>query len=350
MASSRVADFAAVNTKIRMLQGQFLTKQQYAELMECKSYKDTVNYIKDNTKYQIALNSHNTDKLHIHKMEIVLKEYYIKDIYRLSNYLNGKNKKFFKIFFMKYEIEDLKLMIRSKLFEDKQDVLKELITYKSKMGTIDFDAVASARNVSEVVEKLRESIYYSAISPLAISYEEDALFRVEMALDFIYFNAMRKLIDGLNKEDKDSLKRVNGISCDLLNIQWIIRGVEKYNMDPEILKNYTINDGYRLSKEVINNLCSAKSCEEIVGLLQNSFYKDIFKNVTITDEAIEREISLYLRNMYGKFIKMGGLNISVLLSYLELFFFEIKDLIAILENKRYGFDSDEVRKYITASI
>jgi V/A-type H+-transporting ATPase subunit C len=45
-----------------------------------------------------------------------------------------------------------------------------------------------------------------------------------------------------------------------------------------------------------------------------------------------------------------NMDLSVLLAYLELIEFEIRDIISMIENVRYEMDYEETRKYIIKAI
>ena len=75
------------------------------------------------------------------------------------------------------------------------------------------------------------------------------MFRIETELDFVYFTAIRREIKHLDKENSEVVLSIIGLEADLLNLGWIYRGKTFYKIPPEELFNYTIYNGYKLSKE-----------------------------------------------------------------------------------------------------
>lgn len=343
-----VVKFAAVNTKIKSLEGKFLTSEQYTKLLQCKNYSEALRFLKEETSYGEALKLYNISEIHRGKLEIILKKYYIEKFGRLRHYFDGDYKKLFNILFMRYEIEDLKVILRGKYIENDKEQIHSLITYESPLNYINYDNLLSTKNIEDLVDKLVNTKYYKYLKPLVSDVEKEGLFRMETSLDFLYFSTIRKFVKRINKEDREILERVNGIYCDLLNIQWITRGKKYYNLIPEVLFNYTIHDGKHLNKEGIKQLCYAKTNEEFFEIIKGTPYGKLFN--TEDDYLSERKMLTYLRDDLNKLRIRGEMNISCLIAYLELFQIEIRDLISIVENKRYNMNFDEAVKYVTVTI
>mgnify|MGYP000867899963 FL=1 len=343
-----VVKFAAVNTKIKSLEGKFLTSEQYTKLLQCKSYGEALRFLKEETSYGEALKPYNVSEINRGKLEIILKKYYVKKFETLRHYFDGDYMKLFNILFMRYEIEDLKVILRGKYIENDKEQIYSLITYESPLNYINYDNLINAKNIEDLVDKLADTKYYKYMKPLVQSVDKEGLFRMETSLDFSYFSTFRKFVKRINKEDREILKRVNGIYCDLLNIQWIVRGRKYYNLIPEVLFNYTIHDGKYLNKEEIKQLCYAKTNEEFFEIIKGTPYRKVFN--TEEDCLTERKMLTYLRDDLNKLRIRGEMNISCLIAYLELFQIEIRDLISIVENKRYNINFDEAVKHLTVTI
>ena len=345
-----VVKFAAVNTKIRVLESKFLNKQQFLNLIECKSYKETLQYLKESTNYGEALKNYNLADVHRGQLELILKKYVIQKYNQLIHYLNGDLRTLLKILFIKFEVEDLKVIIRGKYIGKTNEELLPLIICDDSISDINFKELILTKNIEAMVEKLKDTIYYKHISNLAKDIPHEGLFRMEMTLDFVYFVCLRKFVKRLSIEDRKLIDRINGIQADLLNLQWILRGKKYYELTPEVLLNYTIHDGYKLNADDLKKLCYAKSLNEFYEMVEKLPYGDLFSKTKSTDYLIERESSVYLEKIYKRLKRENKMNISVLISYLELELLECKNIISIVENKRYDQQKEEIFKYISATL
>lgn len=342
-----VANFAAVNTKVKALKGKLLTKEQYEELINAKDYVQALSYLKENTNYKEALKDCNIQDLHRGQLEKILKKYYTKSFYKLSHYLRSDYKNLIKVLFMKLEIEDLKVILRGKYLGREKEDLESLMTYKNPLSEINYDDLISARNMEEAAEMLKNTKYYNHVFPMINSIKEEGMFRIEMSLDFSYFSELRKIEEKIHKESREILKNIIGVYSDLLNIQWIFRGKKYYNIAPEILLNYTIYDGYRLHLKDLKNLCYSKNIEELFTLIKYTPYIEVFGEGKKDDHLIESDILRYMKNLYLKYAKENPMDISIVVSYLELALLEIKYIVSIIEGKRYSLDSEEIHRYIS---
>lgn len=345
-----IVRFSAVNSKVKSMEGKFLTKGQYLALMECKSYVDAIRYLKEETSYSNRLSEINVNEIHRGQLEIILKKEYIKNFFKLSHYFSGNYKKLFDILFMRYEIEDLKVMLRSKYVGKKNDEIRALLYAEGPMSSINYDKLIAAKDISELIDNLHDTVYYNEIYPLISSVKKDGLFRMENSLDFLYFNSIRKYSKKIDKEDAKVLHKMTGTYADLFNIQWIVRGRNYYNLSPEELMNYTISDGYKLKNENIKTLCYVKDDSELYELLSSLPYKVVFNAENNNEHLKERDILIYLKKLFKSYERLNSMNISGVIAYLELLFLEVRDIISIVENIRYGVGIEETSKYVTSVI
>lgn len=344
-----IVRFSAVNTKIKSMEGKLLSKEQYIGLMECKSYEDAIRYLEEETSYSSVL-SGMSKEVHRGQLEIMLKREYIKKFFKLSHYFNSNYKKLLNLLFMRYEIEDLKVMLRSKYVGKDNDEIRSLLFAQSPMSTIDYDKLIASKDIPELIDNLYGTEYHKELFPLISSAKKDGLFRMESALDFLYFNSLKKFHKKIDKKDAEILHEIVGTYSDLFNIQWVIRGRMYYNLSPEELLNYTISDGYKLKKETIKNLCYVKDNSEIYEALKDMPYKAVFKAENNDEYFREREILVYLKKIFKAYERLNSMDISGVIVYLELLFLEVRDIISIVENIRYGVGFEETSKYITSSI
>ena len=345
-----IVRFAAVNAKVKALEGKFLSDEQYSELMECKNYKDAIAYLKDKTSYHEVLSGYNADEIHRGKLEQILKRSYMKSFDKLSHYFNGAYKSIFNVLFMKFEIEDLKAILRGKYIGKSNDDLKDFMTAQGRLNNFDYGSIIKAKDVASAIENLKGTLYYKHLAPLAAGVGKEGLFRIETSLDFIYFSFARKCLNKIDKEDREIMHRIIGTECDLLNIRWIYRGKFYYKLNPEELLNYTIYDSYKIKREELKKLCYAHDEDEFNDIIKKLPYKDVFDEDKNSEYLTERQTLVYLRNMFDSFKREGKMNISSTVAYLELQHLEMRNIISIVENIRYNVGAEEASKYITAAV
>jgi len=343
-----VGRFAAVNSKVRVLEGRLLEEGQIEKLLRCKTFGEALRYLNDSTPYRKVLKSYRIEDLHRGQLELILKRDYIKKFDKFQHYFNGDYKTLLKIFFMKFEIEDIKIIMRGIYIKKSRAELNLLVTYQSALSSINYEKLLKAPDIGSAMEELKDTVYYRYIANSVREIEKEGFFRFETSLDSSYYNELIRFIKKLDKEDRKILEMISGIQVDLINLQWIFRAKKYYRLSPEEILAYTIYYGYRLNKDKLKELCYTKSSDEFLDRLKGLAYRQIFLNSENQDYLIEREIFSYLKEIYSKYKRDYKMNISVLYAYLELAYFECRDIITIVENKRYCVDYEESAKFITS--
>ncbi len=342
-----IVKFSAVNSKIKTLKGKMLKKNQYYQLLNSKGFKDVLTILKENTYYGEVLKQYDLDKINRGELEIILYRHYVSIHNKFISYFSGEYRKFIKNLFLKWEIEDLKIIIRGKYIGRSKEEIERTLIARSSLSTLDYSYLLDSKDLNVLIERLKETIYYKSIKNLIKDIDVNGLFRIETELDFIYFSNIRKELKHLDKENREIIDEIIGLEGDLLNLSWIYRGKKFFNLSSEELFNYTIYDGFKLSKEKIKLLCYAKNGEEFHDIIKNTKYGYIYEqDETKTIEKRERE---YEKKYYGKYLKENKQNFGMLMSYLNLYRIEMKDIVSIVEQKRYYGDNNAMN-YVSVSL
>ncbi|WP_040212624.1 V-type ATPase subunit [Clostridium polynesiense] len=342
--------YGAVNTKIKAMQGKLLTEEQYKKLISANSYEECIRILKEETNYSELFQGIPADSMRRGHFEVILKRYHIKKLYKLSHYFNGEYKKLIKILFMRYEIEDIKVIIRSKYVNRSREDIEDMLTFKSPLTTIDYDYLLSSNSAEEVIQRLKGTIYYRHIKELEDRIRNEGLFRLENNLDFAYYSSLRKFIKKLNNEDKKIISDITGFEADLLNVTAIYRGRKYYDMSPEEMYNYTIYDYYKLNPEILKKMCYVKNFNEYYEILKDLPYKQIIPMNENSDFLIEAYERASLKKFLSKYLASSKQNISIVISYFYLLQIEIQNIVSIVENKRYDSHNNEMNKFITTAL
>jgi V/A-type H+/Na+-transporting ATPase subunit C len=342
-----VVKFSAVNSKVKALKGKMLKEGHYEKLLQCKDFKSAVSILKEETRYGEFLDKYDVDTLHRGKLEVILARNFTSVYEKFLNYFNSEYRRLLKNLFLRWEIEDLKIIIRGKYLGSSKEEIESKLIAKSSLNTINYDYLLALKDVEEVIEGLKGSRYYRCAKNSAKDISKKGLFKFETNLDFIYFSSIRKELKHLDKENKEVVYSIIGLEADLLNLGWIYRGKFFYNIPAEELFNYTIYDGYKLSKEDLKKLCYASSRWGFYRLLEKTPYSHIYeKDDSISIEKRERE---FQKKHFSKYFRESKTNVSVIMSYLVLYSIELRDIISIIEQKRYYVDISEGINYVSTT-
>lgn len=338
--------FAAVNTKIRVLKSKLLGERDYIALMEMTSLSEQVDYLKKHTVYIDDLKDISGIE-DIQEVEWELENHVIKQFDKINKFFTNEYKKLFDTLLLRYEIEDLKRYLR--VLGRKEDINKYRRKRLNKRIT-NFDVmVKESSNLGEFIEKLNGTIYYKVLNPYKDEDESRIMFYMEMNLDRMYFNLLKSASDNLNKEDRESYQESLGKNIDLLNIEWIYRGIRFYNLLPEELINYTLLNGYEFNYEKLKKM-SYSTLDELKDMVSSTKYNFLLEGEDDVDLHLETRRQRFFREQSLNHFKKGKLNIDLSIAYLYLLEFEVRDIITILEATNYGLTAEQTKSYLIRKI
>lgn len=329
-----IARYAAVNTKIRAMEGQFLSDEDYKILFTMDNVQDIIQYL-SRTNLGGAFDSGNRDSLHRGEAEVLLKRYGIDIIKKLIHYFRGPYGEFVEILFLRFEIKDLKLLLRA-MYTDRDYIRSSSpFIYIGRYGGLDLERLIRSNSLSELFNNLEGTLYYEYLAPLKLGGEQEDIFAIEMALDHAYFSLYKRYLKPLNSDEKDAVYTLQGIRADLLNLQWIYRGKKFYHLAPELLFNYCIRFGGRLKDKFLKDLCYCSDIAELEQKAAKTRYNFLFRHDKTRDIFMERRIFRYLYYKYREYKSKKPMDILQVVLFFDLLEFEIKDIITIMENIRY---------------
>jgi V/A-type H+/Na+-transporting ATPase subunit C len=348
MGMINIVQYAGVNAKVKALMGKMLTREDYQALLRMDTVQSIFDYLYYHTNYSDDLEDLVGLEIHRRQFEHTLKKSFVEDYEVIYRYLTGNTKKFFKFLFEKFEIEDLKMLLRTILIEHDREYLKENMIYLGVHTDISLDKLAGISSIEDLLNVFSGTKYYDTLKRFAGRYEQDRnLFPIEMTLDFNYFTGLEKMARKLSKDSYHVVRDILGTQVDLLNIQWIYRIKRFYNLELNEIKYYTLPYNYRLSEKELIDLIQIDNPDEIFNYLNHTKYNMLFSVLGENKGLLfEKYFFAYLLHK-AEHLKLTGIfSIGQIIAYVFLKEYEIRDLITIIEGVRYSLNSDEIRNYL----
>jgi V/A-type H+-transporting ATPase subunit C len=349
MQMGNISRFAAVNTKIKTLEGEFLLAKDYRNLLEQKSIADAARYLKSETAYNEVLENIDVNQLRRSTLESLTKQKMLINIDKIIHYFNGDYKRFINTLYAKYEIIELKAVARA-VFNGMDTKPFRNSVFIGKYSKVDEERIYNAKYIRDIIEAFEGTAFYKYLQPLLDNNIKENLFRFEMVLDASYYEILQKEWEKLDKHDIEVLEKGQGIMADLLNLQWIYRGIKFFNLSPEELLNYTIHLGYRLNRNFIKQLCYSKGLEEFYELASQTRYSFLFKNDQTTDIFMERRLERHMYFELKAVERDNPMTIITTFAYIVFMDIEVRDIISIIEMIRYRMPEAEAEKYLIKAL
>lgn len=345
--------YSAINTKLKAIMGKMLTKEDFKQLRNLSSVPDIFDYLYKNTYYKMSLESlAGTEEVHRRRFELNLKKSIVNDFQIIDRFLVGDRREFFRHLFSKYEVQDLKMLLRTILIEHDEAYFQESLIYLPTNEDIDLEQVMNIDSYQDLLDMFVDTTYHNVLARFADRYEENRnLFPIEMSLDLQYFSLLEKLAQKIGNGDYKYVKELLGTQVDLLNIQWIYRIKKYYNLSPGEIMNYILPFHYHVTREELNKMSQVDSPEEIAGYITHQEYKQVFQEVINSLEEDKHNIFegfflSYLMKKARKIKMTSFFNAGNIIAYLFLREYEIRDLITTIEGVRYSLPPDQIKKYL----
>jgi len=157
--------YSSVSAKARALFGKLLTKHDYGELLGKRTVQEIAAYLKKNTFYSGLLSDINTDLVHRGELEKLFKTSLYGDFIKLLHFIRGSSGEFLKAAFLRYEVEDLKMLFRIVYTNRENTAIKDSLIFLKKYSRLDFEKLTDSKSIYDVISVLKDSEYYKILSP-----------------------------------------------------------------------------------------------------------------------------------------------------------------------------------------
>ena len=337
-------NYSVLNSKLKAMKSYLFNRDDYVNLACSRDIKELVSKLKNNISYREfigELNENNVHRSDIERKLFLSLSNDFKKIYRFV--FDFKIKKYLDAYFLKDEIYVLKLILC--MIYDKKELkynvseLKYIIDSKLK---IDVERLRNSENVEQFIFNLTGTEFFDFMRK---SYDESkSLFELEVKMDLYYYLKLNKIVNKfLNRKDKAIMQKVHWTEIDLINLSWLYRIKKYYDVSPDKMFGYLIPLAYKLKKNEIVKLASAKNLSDLEDMIRHSVYGNLFLEKNF---KIERMVYNYLLKTY-KFMCLNNKHgIVGVVYYLFLKKLEINNITSVVEGVRYKLNKDEIMSYI----
>ncbi|MCI8599834.1 MAG: V-type ATPase subunit [Lachnospiraceae bacterium] len=337
--------YGAIATKIRAMESRLLDEEDYRRLASMENISQALTYLKRIPAYENLFR--NQSETHIQQVDLerLLVGTLFHDFTKIYRFCDKRQKKFLDLYFARYEVRILKRSLR-RIFNhgDRTGEVREQRSLVQKFSDIHMEELAQAETIPQFLEALRGTGYKKALSGL-LQVDRATLFDYEMTLDLYYFSEMWKQKDKFLKgKDLELLTRSFGSQIDLLNMMWIYRAKKYYQLPNASIFALVIPISYRLRDSEIRDMVMAEGQHELDQVVQHTYYRKKFLNMTGDD--LEKFYSRFLKKIYMEERRKNPYSIAAVTAYLYDKEEELDKLTTVLEGVRYKLPPQETLAYV----
>lgn len=337
--------YSGLVTKVKAMQSNMLTLKDYEQMAHMKEVKDVALYLKQCPAYSQTLSDINESDIHRGDIEKKIMYSMYKDYEKIYRFTNGKDRNFLNAYFIYFEIEILKMLLRT-VFDSRQiDYdLKDFEKFFNEHSAINVKKLSKAKNLNEFIETLKDTSYYDMLSVIH-NVPKQTLFDAELQLDLYYFNytwkVKNKYLDGQNNK---AVTETFGARIDLLNILWIYRAKINYKIDKDIIYTYIIPIYYKLKKNQIRQMIEARNFEEFYDVVKNTYYSNSLKS--FENGEAEKAYFSFVSKEHKKAMAQNPMSLAPIRYFMFYKKIEIANITKLIEGVRYSLNPDEIIKHL----
>ncbi len=347
-----LSKYALVNAKVRARLSSLLLPEMINRLADTKDLSEFYSTL-DGTIYEdifsrpeIAFDARVGERLLIER-EIAWHAELLQD-------LRGTERNLISHFLEKYEIENLKTVLRVREGSRGDEEMKYIVR-NDLPHAVPFQAISEAETLDAVLPLLAGTPYRDAVANALEDYEKrGTLFPVEINLEIDYYKRLESRIEALSKGDRRIAWKLIGLEIDQKNISWLIRLKFYYDIPIGELINYNIPGGVRMKRERLREAFKAESMRDVLTLaFERSFsgaLDYLFKEEDLSKLYL-LEIILWNYLLVEAKKTLGGFpfTIGTILSYLILKRTEVRNIITILNGKVYKMSRGDIDSHLRVS-
>lgn len=314
----------------------------------------------ENTPYKAEISEVKAKGLSSISFEDILLKNFIKTYEELIEISPKDIRLLLTAMLMKFEANCVKTLLRAK---EADLSAEEAMKYIVPVGRLSEDRCISiletSENITDVIDSISDMEYEVVLEKAFANYlKEKTFYLLEVALDRHVYHKIWNAAGKLWGLDKKIARTVVGLEIDSVNIKTILRckatGISEYQTKlylisvSEVLGEKELQEAMNCldMQSIIVSLAESVKCARardhsyILRKLQESYASSLTAVETILDKGL-LETNLKIIKRYTPYF-----NIGLLLAFLNLKWFEVKNLMAIIRGSEAGIAPDRVKKLL----
>jgi vacuolar-type H+-ATPase subunit C/Vma6 len=241
-----LARYATTNAITRTMLSELLTREDFESIIRSESVHGAWLALKKTAYEHWIPDDPPRDALGIEK---ILREVTARRFKRSAHALTGKPREVSTNLLTRWELDNLEFGLR--LWHSHDTSLQEFLTYPSLVNDVPVYDITEAETIEEIALVLRHTPYFEPVSASVRIYrEKHSIFFVEIALERDYYARLLDAIRGLGGTDARQAEKIVSAEIDMLNLSWLTRLIEYYEVQPVNFGEYVIPGPSEISRRL----------------------------------------------------------------------------------------------------
>ena len=330
--------------KARAMYASHITAAEYEALAASGTLPELLTKLEKNKHFAPALERAHRD-INPAQAEELLRISIFDRLSVLSRYEISGHTDFYRYYITKNDILQLTRIIRLLLCGRLRDYLAVLPPFYEKLTQLDLYALANADNFEDILRILTGTPYRSVLKPFAQRLTEpDVYLRIEAALNVFLSEDLAEALRR-DKSDRKQVDEVVRLYFDSRFITSLYRLKKIGVTDEQLARGYLMNGHTAFSKKQAEALIAAADEKDFMRALSPTVYGEALRGLGFGDT--EKVMEDYLCGKLVRGLRSYTDPAAVMICYMMLTEFEVRNAVRIIEGVRYGIEPEEIRKSLT---
>jgi V/A-type H+-transporting ATPase subunit C len=256
--------------------------------------------------------------------------------------LSGAERSFLLYWTERFEISNLKALLRGKMTGERPAALLARLTPMGAFARLDSEDLAHAEDAGELLRRLEAGPYADIVRPARRAFAESHdPFLLDAALDRSYYEGLENRARPLEKEAGATFQRLMSSLIDRINLVWLLRYRFNYKLPPAQVYFLLVASRYSLPSSRLRVLAALGSTAEVLAALPEAL-RNLLAGVNGIPEVfatMERDAA----EKAGKVLHSGAPAIARAFAYLILRERDLRSLRAVLRGRHLRLPVADIR-------
>lgn len=336
-----------IAAKARGMYGKHITKEEYEELLRCRSVSEVASYLKTQTHYREALENVNPANIHRGQLENMLRREAFEEYSKMYRYLNAKRENLFHYVIMEEEIVEILRMVLLLKADNAESFIMDLPAYLIAQASVDLMAVARVHTYDELIGVLKGTDYAAILERFHPTKEVPTINYVACEHAFYeyffkrYFAMMKKNYKGRAGKELEELLLTR---IELMNLTSIYRTKVFFGAKSSTVARRLYPYRYKLKEKQVQDMIGAPDKESLERVIASTAYS---RQLAFGEYPYIENYTDRLRyRISRKYLHFSTSASVVFLAYFTLSQLELNNIVSIIEGIRYQESAEDIRKLL----
>ncbi|MDQ1315507.1 MAG: hypothetical protein QG662_1616 [Pseudomonadota bacterium] len=256
--------------------------------------------------------------------------------------LSGHARNFLTFWTARFEISNVKTLLRSKMMDERPAVALSRLTPMGAFGRLDDQALAHAEDVGELLRRLEAGPYAGIVHPARLAFEQSHdPFTLDAALDHGYYEGLILRARPLEKSLGSAFHGLMAGLIDRINLVWLLRYRFNYKLPPAQVYYLLLGSRYGLPGARLRELAALGSPAAVLAALPHEWRMRLAGATDIP--AVFSRMEHLAAGQAARILRSGAPDIARAFAYLLLRERDLRAIRAILRGRHLGLPDADIR-------